>query len=96
MLLLKILFSQRLRVYLKHDRALHVELSRLIFRLLSEYFSEAAGRKITMGMVSSLRTFGEYASWHPHWHTIVLEGGFDRWDRFVLIPIGANEELVEL
>jgi len=67
-----------------------------MFRLLSEYLSEAAGRKITTGMVSSLQTFGEYASWHPHWHTIVLEGGFDRWDRFVYIPIGANEEPVEL
>jgi hypothetical protein len=33
-----------LRMYLKHDRALHAELSRLIFRLLSNYFSEAAGR----------------------------------------------------
>jgi hypothetical protein len=48
------------------------------------------------GMVSSLQTFGEYASWHPHWHTIVLEGGFDRWDRFVYVPIGASEELAEL
>ena len=85
-----------LRVYLKHDRTLHAELSGLIFSLLSEYFSEAAGRKITTGMVSSLQSFGEYASRHPHWHTIVLEGGFDRWDRFVFIPIGASEELAEL
>jgi hypothetical protein len=83
-------------VYLKHDRALHAELSRLIFRLLREYFSEAAERKIMPGMVSSLQTFGEYASWHPHWHTIVLEGGFDRWDRFVFIPIGASDELAAL
>jgi hypothetical protein len=47
-------------------------------------------------MVSSLQTFGEYASWHPHWHTIVLEGGFDRWDRFIYVPSGASDELVEL
>jgi hypothetical protein len=85
-----------LRVYLKHDRTLPADVSRLIFRLLSDYFSETATRKITAGMVSSLQTFGEYASWHPHWHTIVLEGGFDRWDRFVFIPIGASDELVEL
>jgi hypothetical protein len=32
----------------------------------------------------------------PHWHTIVLEGGFDRYDKFIFIPIGASEELVEL
>jgi hypothetical protein len=60
------------------DRALHAKMSGLIFRLLSEYFSEAAGRKITTGMISSLQTFGKYAGWHPHWLPIVLKGGFDR------------------
>jgi hypothetical protein len=64
--------------------------------LLSDYFSEAAGREITTGMVSSLQTFGEYTSWNPHWHTIVLEGGFDRYDKFFFIPLGASEELVQL
>ena len=34
--------------------------------------------------------------WNPHWHTIVLEGGFDRYDRFFFIPLGANEALAEL
>jgi hypothetical protein len=67
-----------------------------MFSLLSSYFSEAAGTHITTGMVSSLQTFGEYASWNPHWHTIVLEGGFDQWDRFVFIPLGASDELKEL
>lgn len=47
-------------------------------------------------MVSSHQTFGEYASWHPHWHTIVLEGGFDSRDRFFFIPIGASDGLQEL
>ena len=83
-------------MFLKHDRSLHADLSRLIFKMLTDYFSEAAGRKITPGMVSSLQTFGEYAAWNPHWHTIVLEGGFDRYDRFVFIPIGASEELAQL
>jgi hypothetical protein len=52
-----------LRVFLKHDRSLPADLSRLIFKMLTDYFSEAAGRKITTGMVSSLQTFGEYAGW---------------------------------
>jgi hypothetical protein len=92
-----------LRVYLKNDRTLHADVSRLICRLLSGYFNEAVGRKIMTGMVSSHQTFGEYASRHPsvplregpHWHTIVLEGGFDRRDRFVSVPVGASEELVQ-
>jgi len=45
-------------VFLKHNRALHAELSRLMFGLLSYYFRQAAGRKITTGMVSGLQTFG--------------------------------------
>jgi hypothetical protein len=32
----------------------------------------------------------------PHWHTIVLEGGFDTHDRFFFIPIGAGACLQEL
>jgi hypothetical protein len=66
----------------------------LIFTLLSEYISMAAGWEIITGLVSSHQTFGEHASRHPHWHTIVLEGGFDRWDRFTFIPISAGDELV--
>jgi hypothetical protein len=34
--------------------------------------------------------------WHPHWHSIVLEGGFDRHDRFSFIPLGASEALSEI
>jgi hypothetical protein len=52
---------------MKHDRELHAELSKLMFRLLSEYFSEAAGTHITTAMVSSLQTFGEYASKKLHY-----------------------------
>jgi len=34
--------------------------------------------------------------WHPHWHSIVLEGGFDRHDRFFFIPPGATDTLSEI
>ena len=34
--------------------------------------------------------------WHPHWHTIVLEGGFDRHDTFFFIPLGATAALTEI
>jgi hypothetical protein len=83
-----------LRGYLKHDRNLFAELGRIAFDLICGYFSAAAGRPIVTGMVSSHTTIGGFAGWNPHWHTIVLEGGFDRWDRFVFIPIGADERLV--
>ncbi len=85
-----------LRAFRKHDRSLYADLGRLIYELISDYYSEAAGRKIITGMVSSHQTFGEFAVWNPHWHTIVLEGGFDEWDRFVFIPLGASEGLCRL
>lgn len=85
-----------LRCYLRHDRSLFADIGRLIFGILSSYFSHAAGRPIQAAMVSSHQTFGQFAVWNPHWHTIVWEGGFDRHDRFFFIPLGANAGLTEL
>ena len=85
-----------LRGFLRRDRSLFAAIGKLIFALITEYYAEAAGRPVVTGMVSSHQTFGEYATWHPHWHTIVLEGGFDSHDRFFFIPIGASEALQEL
>ena len=85
-----------LRGFLRRDRSLFAAVGKLIFALIVEYYGEAAGRPVITGMVSSHQTFGEYATWHPHWHTIVLEGGFDSHDRFFFIPIGASEALQEL
>jgi Putative transposase len=45
---------------------------------------------LVTGMVSSYQTFGEFVTWHPHWHTILLEGGFESHDHFFFIPIGAS------
>ena len=47
-------------------------------------------------MVSSHQTFSSFAVWNPHRHAIVLEGGFDRCDRFFFIPLGANEVQTEI
>ena len=47
-------------------------------------------------MVSSYQTLGPFAAWHPHWHAIVLGGGFDRCDRSFFVPLGANAGMTEL
>jgi hypothetical protein len=84
------------RGFLKRDRSLFAAIGKLIFALVADYYTEAAGRTLATGMVSSHKAFGEYASLHPHLYTIVLEGGFDSHDRFFFIPIGAGEGLQEL
>ena len=47
--------------YLRHDRSLFADIGRLIFGILSSYFSHAAGRPIQAAMVSSHQTFGQFA-----------------------------------
>lgn len=85
-----------LRVFLRHDRVLFADLGRLTFDILRRFFCQAAGRALRCAMVSSHQTFGEFGVWHPHWHTIVLEGGFDRNDTFFFIPLGATAALTEI
>ena len=85
-----------LRPYFKSDKRLFGEVSKLIFSLLSEFFSLAAGRPLLCASVVSYQSFGEFARFHPHWHVLVLEGGFTKYDRFVYLPIGADEGMLKV
>jgi hypothetical protein len=44
----------------------------------------------------SYQSFGEFARFHPHWHVLVLEGGFTERDRFVYLPLTADEGLLKV
>jgi hypothetical protein len=85
-----------LRVILRHDGELFADLGRLLFDILRRFFCQAAGRSLRCAMVSSHQTFGEFGVRHLHWHTIVLEGGFDRHDTFFYIPLGATAAFIEI
>jgi hypothetical protein len=75
-----------LRVFFRHDRRLHGEISRLIFRLLRDFSSAAAGKPIRCAAVLVFQSAGEFVRWNPHWHGLFLEGGFDRQGRFIHLP----------
>ena len=62
------------------------EISRLIFRLLRDFSSAAAGKPIRCAAVLVFQSAGEFVRWNPHWHGLFLEGGFDRQGRFVHLP----------
>jgi len=47
-------------------------------------------------MVVSYQSFGEFARFYPHWHILVLEGAFTRFDRFVYLPLGTNEGMLRV
>jgi hypothetical protein len=50
-----------LRVFFRHDRRLYGEIRRLIYRLVCEFTSNAAGRKLRTGAVIALHSSGEFA-----------------------------------
>jgi len=50
------------RGFLKRDQSLFAGIGKLIFAMIGEYYSEAAGRLLVTGMVSSHRAFGEFAA----------------------------------
>ena len=47
-------------------------------------------------MANLQRSFQQFARFHPHWHVLVLEGGFARFDRFVYLPLGTNEGMLRV
>ena len=72
-----------LRIFFRHDRRLFGHVSRLIYHIIQEFYHQAAGRPIRTGVVIAHQTFGDMLRWNPHFHAIVLEGGFDDQGTFV-------------
>jgi hypothetical protein len=75
-----------LRVFFRHDKRLHGEISRLIYALVRDFAAEAAGRPLHTAGILVFQTAGAFCRFHPHWHGLFLEGGFDAEGRFVHIP----------
>ena len=88
-------FPKALRVYFRNDRKLFADFSRLIFAMIKEFYKEAAGIEIITGMVIAYQTFGDMLRFNPHFHAIVLEGGFDEDGNFVFIPFSGLEKMTE-
>jgi hypothetical protein len=45
--------------------------------------------------VASYQFFGEFASFHQHWHLLVLEGGFISYHCYVYLPLGASKDMLK-
>ena len=88
-------FPKLLRPYFRHNRRLFSEISRLIFAILQRFYDKAAQRPVRTGMVLAYQTSGEFLRWNPHFHCLVLEGGFDERGRFVHIPLGDIQRMSE-
>jgi len=75
---------------------LYLDISTLIFEMIQSYYNEVSGKDITTGLVLSYQTSGEFARWNPHFHGLLLEGGFNEGGRFVYIPISNTRKMTEL
>ena len=85
-----------LRPFFRHDRRLFADVSRLIYRIIDQFYAEAAGRPLLTGIVNAHQTFGDVLRWNPHFHAIVLEGGFDEEGTFFYIPFSGLQSMVEV
>jgi hypothetical protein len=68
----------------------------LIYTLVEDFYTEAAGREILSGAVLVYQSFGDMMRFNSHWHGIILEGGFDLYGNFVFIPIHALDKMTEV
>ena len=88
-------FPKLLRPYFRHHRRLFSEVSQVIFAILQRFYDKAARRPVRTGMVLAYQTSGEFLRWNPHFHCLVLEGGFDERDKFIHIPLGDIQRMSE-
>jgi hypothetical protein len=82
-------------VFFRHDRKLFAEISKMIFAMISDFYRAVAGIEIDTGMVIAHQTFGDMLRWNPHFHAILLEGGFDEDGTFVYLPFSGLEKMTE-
>ena len=85
-----------LRPYFLYNRTLFSDISHLIYDLIQDYYNEVAGKNITSGLILSHQTFGDFVKPNPHWHGILIEGGFDNEGNFVYLPISSTKQMTEL
>jgi hypothetical protein len=85
-----------LRPFFRHDRRLFAEVSRLIYTIISEFYAAAAGKPLLTGVVSAFQSFGDQLRWNAHFHSLVVEGGFDQAGRFIHVPLSGLDQMTEV
>ena len=63
--------------------------------MLADFYNEAAGKAIESAAVLVFQTAGDFVRHNPHYHGIVLEGGFDDQGRFIHVPLGDLSRMSE-
>ena len=88
-------FPKMLRPYFRHNKKVLSEIVRLINDMIVAYYNEITGKKIRTGIVLSFQSYGDFLRFNPHFHSLILEGGFDEYGNFIHIPILDLTEMKE-
>ena len=68
----------------------------MIYAIVKEFYETAAGRTVLTGIIVAHQTFGDMLRWNPHFHALILEGGFDDEGTFFYIPFSGLQYMVEV
>ncbi len=88
---------KRLRIYFRFNRKLLVKLSKIAWRILSQYLKESVSVSDGKpGVIISVQTFGDYINFNPHLHIIATDGCFYGDGEFMIgrTPIASDLEKV--
>ena len=85
-----------LRIYLRNDKSLFADISKIIFSIINEYYNEASETSLKTGAIISYQSFGDMMRPNSQFHTIILEGAIDNDGSFHSIPIKNTSNLTEL
>ena len=86
-----------LRRYFRYDRKLLTKLCHCAQKSLTSYIRATLGlKKGIPGVVMAIQTYGDYAKWHPHIHSLVADGLFTENGVFHVMPKADLRPLAEL
>ena len=67
----------------------------LISNMIVDYYRTLTGKEIRTGIVLAFQSYGHFLRYNPHFHSLILEGGFDEDGNFIYIPISDLEKMKE-
>ena len=89
-------FPKMLRLFFRHNKKVLRDIAVLISDMIVDYFKMITGKEIRTGIVLAFQSYGDFLRYNPHFHSLIIEGGFDEDGNFIFIPIADLEKMKEL
>ena len=84
-----------LRLFFRNNKKVLRDIAVLISKMITDYYKTLTGKEIRTGIVLAFQSYGEFLRYNAHFHSLILEGGFDEEDNFIHIPIADLENMKE-